>query len=227
MNILAIETSAQFCSVALSVNDNLTEQHQLSPMSQAQCVLPIIDELLRAEHIPLKQLDVIAVGVGPGSFTGIRLAVSVAQGLGYALGIRIIPISSLAAAAQAAYQAQGLKNLYVAIDARMQEVYAARYQVNEEDGCVVLIGEECVCSPSHLLKVPADETFWYGIGNAWEVYADQCPFALAGYDTHQWPRASALIPLALASIKKKAWLLPSEALPVYLRDKVAIKRDKG
>ena len=128
MNLLAIETSDAACSIALQVGDAIHARHEVIPMQQSQVVLPWIDELLRAKSITLNQLDAIAFGCGPGSFTGIRLATSIAQGLGYGAGLPLIPVSSLAILAQTAYQTLGWDRVLVAVDARMQEIYTGAYE---------------------------------------------------------------------------------------------------
>src|SRR5690606_29845388 len=103
MKLLAIDTSAQACSIALQIDDEVKVWHEVVPMQQAQLILPRINQLLQESNLSLNQLDAVAFGCGPGSFTGVRIATSLAQGLGYALNIPLIPISSLAGLAQAAY----------------------------------------------------------------------------------------------------------------------------
>ena len=103
MKILAIDTSSNACGVALLCNNEVKALHELAPMQQTQKILPMIDALLGEAKVSLNQLDALAFGCGPGSFTGVRIAVSVMQGLGYAMNLPLIPVSSLAALAQAAY----------------------------------------------------------------------------------------------------------------------------
>lgn len=222
MNILALDTSSSACSIALLVNNTVKSQHQDAPMQQAQLILPMIDDLLKSEKIELNQLDAIAFGCGPGSFTGIRIATSIAQGLAYAMQIPLIPISSLAALAQAAFVDLGWKNLFVAIDARIQEVYCAKYKANSH-GLVELIGQERVCSPSEIqCEVDSDE--WSGVGNAWQIYVDKMTFHPQQTDFTQLPTAKAIIQLAIPRFEKQNWVNPRDALPVYLRDEVARKQ---
>ena len=221
MKLLAIDTSSNACSVALCLNDKIHELHKIVPMQQSQMILPLIDELLHTAEIELNQLDALAFGCGPGSFTGVRIAASVIQGLAYATGLPIIKISSLAAVAQGAYEASGWKKIAVAMDARIKEVYWGTYQVNEK-GLVELKGEEIVCPPNN---IPAlKDSDWYGAGNAWEVYS--LPFHPLELNIALLPQASSIISLAKENFQQKKWIKPEEALPVYLRDKVAEKQKK-
>jgi tRNA threonylcarbamoyladenosine biosynthesis protein TsaB len=228
MNILAIDTSSTACSVALQINNQVFSSHVISPMQQSKLILPMIDELLKSADVNKNQLDAIAFGCGPGSFTGIRIATSIAQGLGYALNIPLIPVSSLAALAQTVYNDLGWKNLFAAVDARMQEVYWGQYQINEQE-LAELVGKEGLGLPTRLVEVfeslKGDDK-WYGVGDGWGVYAEQISLKLAEIDTNRLPTAAAILQLAIPSYKKQEWCTPSEVLPVYLRDDVATKEKK-
>ncbi|MCE3239461.1 MAG: tsaB, partial [Gammaproteobacteria bacterium] len=149
MKILGFDTSSAACSVALLIDDKISVLHEIIPMQQAQSLLPMIEELLLSNKMRLDQLDAIAFGCGPGSFTGVRIAASVAQGLAYALQLPVIPISSLAALAQAVYQNLQWQKLLVAVDARMQEVYWGAYHINQE-GIAVLIHQEAISTPEKI-----------------------------------------------------------------------------
>lgn len=218
MKILAIDTSSTACSVALLVEDTIHLSHQIAPLQQAQLVLGMVDELMHSNHMALSQLDALAFGRGPGSFTGVRIATSVMQGMGFALDLPLIALSSLAALAQSAYDDLGWKKMVVAIDARIQEVYWALYQINAA-GLAELIGKEIVCPPQQVLP-PADG-LWQGVGNAWEVYRDQLPVLSLAPDPTRLPSAAAIARLAKGKYLKKEWIKASEATPVYLRDDVA------
>lgn len=220
MNILALDTSSTACSVAVLVDDKMSFLHRIMPLQQAQSILPMIEELLSLNKISLSQLDAIAFGCGPGSFTGVRIATSVTQGLAYALGLPVIAISSLAALAQAAYRELGWKKLLAGVDARIQEVYWGAYQVNEQ-GLVMLVGQEKVCVPA---EVPLlDDNQWYGVGNAWDVYAQQMTYTPVAIDSSRLPTAQGVLELAKIKYIQKEWVMAKDALPVYLRDSVAKK----
>ncbi len=221
MKLLALDTSSSACSIGLSIDGKITVREIEAPMQQAKIILPLIDELLRSENITINQVDAIAFGRGPGSFTGIRITVSVAQGLAYAIQKPLIPISSLAAIAQVAYQDRGLTKLWVAQDARIHEVYWALYEV-ESNHLVKLIDKERISRPEEM-TIP-DMTTWCGIGNAWDVYSHEIPFKPALIDTHYAvPMASAILTLAEAKFHQGETVSPEDALPVYLRDDVAKK----
>ncbi|MEO8401341.1 MAG: tRNA (adenosine(37)-N6)-threonylcarbamoyltransferase complex dimerization subunit type 1 TsaB [Gammaproteobacteria bacterium] len=220
MKILAFDTSSAACSVALLNEEKITSRHELIPMQQAKQLLPMIDALLAADKIKPNQLDAIAFGCGPGSFTGVRIAVSVAAGLAYATQKPLISISSLAAVAQAAYDDLGWKQLLVACDARINEVYWAAYEV-QTDNLVHLNGIEQVTLPEAIIHPGTDG--WSGVGNAWDVYADKISFKPDKVDITRLPMATALITLAKAKFSKQEWVNAAEAVPVYLRDDVAKK----
>jgi len=221
MKLLAIDTSSNACSVALCVDDKMHELHKIVPMQQSQMILPLIEEILDNAKIKLNQLDALAFGCGPGSFTGVRIAASVMQGLAYATNLPLIKISSLAAVAQNAYELYGWKKIAVAMDARIKEVYWGTY-LAKENGLITLQGEEIVCPPENI-PIPSDAN-WYGAGNAWEVYS--LPFKPHELDVELLPKASSIISLAKEKFQQKDWIQAEEAVPSYLRDKVAEKQKK-
>jgi tRNA threonylcarbamoyladenosine biosynthesis protein TsaB len=223
MNILALDTSSSACSVALLANEQVVTRHEVAPMQQAKLILSFIDDILTSQNMALKQLDAIAFGCGPGSFTGVRIGVSVAQGLAYAVNLPLISVSSLAATAQAAYEDLGWEKLIVAVDARIQEVYWGAYEVR--NGLVQLVAPERVCMPEHVIL--AEKKGFCGIGNAWEVYRDQIPYLASKIDITRLPMASAILSLAKPKVKDQEWTPASDALPVYLRNDVAIKNSSN
>lgn len=220
MKILALDTSSSACSVAVLVDDKMSFLHQVIPLQQAQFILPMIKELLSLNEITLNQLDAIAFGCGPGSFTGVRIATSVTQGLAYGLGVPVIPISSLAALAQAAYRDLGWKKLLVAVDARIQEVYWGMYEVDMH-GLAILVGQERVCAPVEV-SFPQDNQ-WHGVGNAWDIYAQELVYTPLAVDSLRLPTAQGVLELAKYKFIRKEWVDAKDALPVYLRDSVAKK----
>ncbi len=224
MKIVALDTSSIACSVALLLDEKISFLHRILPLQQAQSVLPMIQELLSSHKITLNQLDAIAFGRGPGSFTGVRIAASVTQGLAYALQLPVIPISSLAALAQAAYMELGWEKLLVGVDARIQEVYWGAYEVDEK-GLAQLFGQEVICTPQQI-PFPNDKA-WYGVGNAWQVYANVINYIPLKVDATCLPTAQAILELAKVKYDRKEWVSAQEALPVYLRDSVAKKIDKA
>lgn len=219
MKLLAFDTSSAACSIALSIDGNVTSCHEIAPMQQAKIILPLIDKLLKSANISLNQLDAIAFGCGPGSFTGVRIAAGVAQGLAYAAKKPLIPVSSLAAMAQTAYQEKGWTQLLVAIDARMNEVYWAPYAV-QENRLVALTGKEQVGRPS---GIGLPDATWCGVGNAWDVYRPDIHVNPPLIDPGTLPAASAILLLAESRFRSGEIVSPADAMPVYLRDDVAKK----
>lgn len=218
MKILALDTSASACSVALMQDNELLQLHDVAPLQQAQLILPMIQQILQMGNSQLSELSALAFGSGPGSFTGVRIAASVIQGLAFATELPVIKISSLAATAQAAYQDLGWKKLLVAMDARISEVYFGAYQVNA-GGYVELVGVESISTPEKI-SFPAGND-WYGVGNAWEVYP--IAYQPLAIDATRLPMAAAIAGLAKNKFLNNECIALDQALPSYLRNNVAEK----
>ena len=227
MKLLAFDTSASACSVALLNGEKITALHHVAPMQQASLILSMLQQILDTAGVSLQALDMIAYGCGPGSFTGIRLASAVAQGLGFAYSLPIMPISSLAASAQAAFMAHQYKwpQLLVAVDARMGDVYWAAYAKHLSSDHVTLIGQEHLYKPESVI-IPTssglDPSHWYGIGDAWKQYKSPMTLALAiepcAYSIEQQPTAEAILTLAKAKlVRGERGVQATDAIPVYLR----------
>ncbi|MDR3491171.1 MAG: tRNA (adenosine(37)-N6)-threonylcarbamoyltransferase complex dimerization subunit type 1 TsaB [Gammaproteobacteria bacterium] len=224
MKILAIDTSSNACSVALLDNEDIESLHKIAPIAQAQLVLPMVQELMQEAKIQLQHLDAIAFGCGPGSFTGLRIAASVAQGLAFAAEVPLIKISSLASIAQHVFQERNWNKLLVAVDARMQEIYYGAYEINSE-GFAELKGEEKVCSAN---QIPLHKNQdWYGVGDAWGIYSEimelHLGFKPLDLDITCLPHAASIALLARNKLLKKEFCSFEDAVPVYLRNNVAVK----
>lgn len=220
MTILAIDTSTEACSVALLQRGQVIERYELAPRRHAQLVLPFVDSLLAEAGIGKRQLDAIAVGRGPGAFTGVRLAISLAQGMALGLDIPVLPVSSLAALALELHRDAPDAHLLACIDARMGEVYAGIYRGN--DGGVELIGDEVV-GPATSLALP-EAARWAVAGTGWAAYSDQLQARIGTpmfADGARFPRASMIARLAEPRLARGEGIAPEFALPTYLRDKVA------
>src|SRR5437868_4084123 len=198
-NILAFDTSATVCSVAIQHNEQIHFSHKIAPMQQAKLILPMIQDLLAESSLSFADLDAIAYGSGPGSFTGIRIANSVAQGIAFAAQKPVIQVSSLAILAEAAFLQQSCQNMLVAVDARMNQIYWAHYQVGQK-GYVELVGEEQLCIPADI-HLP-DNNNGCGVGDGWEKYTDtlvtRLGFKPESIYATELPTALALLPLAQA-----------------------------
>jgi tRNA threonylcarbamoyladenosine biosynthesis protein TsaB len=220
-NIIAIETATEACSAALSVDGRIVERSEIAPRRHAELILPMIESLLAESGLARAQLDGIAVGRGPGAFTGVRLAIAVAQGLALALDIPIVPVSSLAALAQDAPDAGA--SILAVIDARMGEVYAGMFR-RGEGGLVEAIGEETVGKADEL-TLP-QSTQWCVVGSGWDAYRDalaaRLPAPPAFADGARFPQARNVARLAAPQFAAGLGVPPEQALPVYLRDKVAL-----
>jgi tRNA threonylcarbamoyladenosine biosynthesis protein TsaB len=221
MNLLAIETSTEACSVALVHGDQLIARSEVAPRRHAELVLPMADGLLAEAGLGRHALDAIAVGRGPGAFTGVRLAISLAQGMALALDRPVVTVSSLAALALEAPEGAGA--ILAVIDARMGEIYAASYR-RGDDGGLVALDDERVCAPE-TLALPAAEG-WHVVGTGWATYADVLRGRLSGPVVsergHAYPQAEHVAELAVREWRAGHALAPELALPVYLRDKVAL-----
>lgn len=212
MKILALETSCETASIALLCDGALHSESFVSPPAHSAVLLPALRALLKAHGVSLRELDVIALGRGPGAFTGVRLACSVAQGLALGAGCPVAQIDSLRALADAAEA----DRVYCAMDARMGEAYVARYQRVEEVW-------QCVQEPSCLapvdLPVPG-EPGWIGVGTAFSAYPE-CRVRL---ETVVSVRDDPAVPTA-ASIARLAttvpWEDPAGISPLYVRNRVA------
>jgi tRNA threonylcarbamoyladenosine biosynthesis protein TsaB len=221
MNLLAIETATESCSVALACGDRLVARSEMAPRRQAELLLPMCEQVLAEAGIGRHALDAIAVGVGPGAFTGVRLAVSAAQGLAFALDRPLVPVSSLAALAMQAPD-NGAAILAV-IDARMGEIYAGTFR-RSADGLVEAVGAESV-GRAERLELPAASA-WNVIGSGWATYhavlETRLPKAPAWVEGVAYPQASDVALLALPAARAGRGLAPEHVAPVYLRDKVAL-----
>lgn len=221
MNFIAIETSTEACSVALVHGDVVIERSEVAPRRHAELVLPMADALLAEAGLTRGALQGVAVGRGPGAFTGVRLGVSLAQGMAMALDVPVVTVSSLHALALEAPD-DGAPVLSV-IDARMGEIYVAAWQ-RQADGTLTLMDRERVDTAAALVVPDADA--WHVVGSGWATYAEPLRQRIGGdiisADGARFPQARHVAEVA-APIFRAGGALPAEqALPVYLRDKVAL-----
>lgn len=224
MNLLAIETSTEACSVALIHGDTVIARSELAPRRHAERVLPMADELLAEAGLGRRALDAIAVGRGPGAFTGVRLAVSLTQGIALALDLPVVTVSSLAALALEAPDDGEIDTAILAvIDARMGEIYAACYR-RDGDGGLVALDNERVCTAESLV-LPEVRT-WQVVGSGWTTYEavlrERLGAAPRYADGARYPQAVHVAELAAHEFMAGRAQAPDLALPVYLRDKVAL-----
>jgi tRNA threonylcarbamoyladenosine biosynthesis protein TsaB len=221
MKILALDTATEACSVSLGIGERSIDRYVELERGHAEQLLPMVDSVLAEGGIALSALDAIAFGRGPGGFTGVRLAASVAQGLAFGAQVGVVPISDLAAVAQRVVQLKpSSRRVLVANDARMKEIYWAWFEV---DG-VLESGAEQVSAAADVL-LPSDLSGdWAAAGRgllAWPALADRCRASGAELHVDLLPRASEVLALARLAVAAGQILDPADALPVYVRDRVA------
>ncbi|MCA0935598.1 tRNA (adenosine(37)-N6)-threonylcarbamoyltransferase complex dimerization subunit type 1 TsaB [Vibrio alginolyticus] len=227
--ILAIDTATENCSVALLVNDQVISRSEVAPRDHTKKVLPMVDEVLKEAGLTLQDLDALAFGRGPGSFTGVRVGIGIAQGLAFGADLPMIGISTLAAMAQASYRLHGATDVAVAIDARMSEVYWARY-TRKENGDWMAVDEECVIPPANLVEqAQSDEKTWTTAGTGWDAYQEtltSLPFSVTASEV-LYPDSQDIVVLAKQEFDKGNTVPVEESSPVYLRDNVTWKKLPG
>jgi len=222
MKILALDTATEACSVALAVGDREFDRYLELGRGHAEQILPMIHALLAEGGVSLSSLDAIAFGRGPGGFTGVRLAASVAQGLAFGAGLGVVPVSDLAAVAQQVVTLQtGVRRVLVVNDARMREVYWSEFRV---DGALVhAAGAEQVSDAGQVTLPAHGGESWAAAGRGLLVapeLADRCRAAGAVLYPDLLPRARDILALARPTVSEGRLLPPERALPVYVRDRV-------
>lgn len=223
MKILALDTATEALSVSLSFDDRQIDRYVELDRGHAEQLLPMVEEVLAEGGITLPALDAIAFGRGPGGFTGVRLAASVAQGLAFGADVGVVPVSNLAAVAHRAAQLEPrVDRVLVANDARMREVYWAWFRMDSL--LISLEGEERVDAPGAVTAQSSGSGSWTAAGRglrAWPELAERCRLAGAVLYPDLLPRASEVLALARPRVAAGEILDPALALPVYVRDRVA------
>jgi len=218
--ILAIETSSELASCALLTNDGAVLARESSGVrTHSQSVLPMVQELLREAGIRLADCDAVAFGAGPGSFTGVRTACGVAQGLAFGAGLPVLPMITLEAMAEACRARTGASEVLAVLDARMNEVYWAQYRY--ADGAWTTVSAPALCAPEAL--APQAVNGLAACGNGFAAYAEAFAgkdFA-AGAHADILPHARELAALAGPALARGAAVAAEAAQPLYLRNKVA------
>lgn len=224
--LLAIDTASEVCSAALLANGQLIERALETPREHGPIVLGMVDELLAEAGLVLASLDALAFGRGPGSFTGVRIAAGISQGLALAADLPVIPVSDLAMLAQAAMdENDAADNVAVCLDARMGEAYVGFFS-RDESGFAVARSEEALLRPQEI-EFPAGQDEWLATGPGWKVFEGLS--RRLGLGPHpaelaRRPHARAALRLAPALLSSGRAVPAEEALPVYLREQVAWKR---
>jgi tRNA threonylcarbamoyladenosine biosynthesis protein TsaB len=172
--ILAVDTSTENCSVALMMGDEIISRCEYAPREHTTKILPMVDTVLAEGGVKLTQLDALAFGRGPGSFTGVRIGIGIAQGLAFGADLPMVGISTLMTMAQGTYRTHQSEQVLTAIDARMGEIYWGQYR-RQIDGDWLLQGKERVLAPDALVQEQnanqTDSGIWLTAGTGWESYA--------------------------------------------------------
>jgi len=216
MRILAIDTVTEMCSVALSVQGECIERQDMAINRHSNIVLGMIQAVLDEAGISISQLDLIVNDVGPGSFTGIRIGMGVAQGLAYGADLPLLGVDALSILAQGVADAHS-GNILAAIDARMGQVYWAEFA--RQQNALALQGELHLSHPGQVSGVAQGI---YGTGSGWDTYTDvlQSQLDVCGYARDRFPLAGHALDCA-AQMPESEWVRAGGLLPVYLRNDVA------
>ena len=222
MNILALDTSTEYCSVALWQDGGMDARDAAAGQLHSRMLLPMVDELLRQHGLALKDLDGIAFGRGPGSFTGLRIACGVTQGLALGAGLPVVGVSTLLALAEAVRS----EHAVCCLDARMGEVYHASYVRSGEEWHVV--HEASLCAPADAPPLPAGA--WTGCGSGFAAHGaalkKRYGERLAEIRPELYPHARDIARLGAREFERGGGVPAEQALPVYIRDKVALRSDE-
>ena len=223
MKILALDTATEACSAALYIDGEITERYRLAPREHSRLILPMIDSLMTDAALSPQALDALAFGCGPGSFTGVRIATGIVQGIALAADLPVAPVSTLAALAQQCFDQTRAQTALTAMDARMSEVYWGVYQKNSA-GYAELSGLESV-GPADRVDFP--ERPGFGVGSGWGVYKDPLSQRLKGWVEEimadYLPKASSIVKLSVRIVQNQRTVTAEQATPVYLRNNVAKK----
>ena len=235
VTLLALDTATEACSVALLRGGEKTHLAQFAQREHTKHILPMVDEILAQAGITLHQVDALVFGRGPGSFTGVRIGAGIAQGLAFGAALPVIPVSNLAAMAQAVYVQYQAENVLTAIDARMNEVYFAQWQaqkVRSDFGEFLdwqpMIAEQ-VCSPSKVIEQVARQHHENAVlvGTGWAAYPELNEANLGKATEITLPSALYMLDLALPKWFAGETISPLEIEPIYLRNEVTWKKLPG
>jgi tRNA threonylcarbamoyladenosine biosynthesis protein TsaB len=222
MKVLALETSSEFCSAALALDGRVIAREAQVGQGHSETLLPMAVGLMAEAGVTLRMLDGIAFGAGPGSFTGLRIACGVAQGLAFGVGVKVVGIPTLLALAQASGAARAI----CCIDARMGEVYHAAYERTGAGWRTV--HEPGLYRPAEV--PPVEGTGWTGVGTGFAAHgaalAQRYGAALSSVEPQRVPGAGAVAELAAAEFARGGGVAAEAAAPLYIRDKVALRVDE-
>ncbi|WP_017445311.1 tRNA (adenosine(37)-N6)-threonylcarbamoyltransferase complex dimerization subunit type 1 TsaB [Gayadomonas joobiniege] len=226
--ILALDTSTEACSAAVLTPTQFVSEFEVCPREHNQKLLPMAEAVLQQAGISLQEVDYIVYGQGPGSFTGVRIATGIVQGLALGSDKPTLGMSSLLAMAYAVFKKTGQTRVIAAIDARMGEIYLAAIEFNEAGMFRYLI-DECVCAPEQALDA-LDKTHSYAaVGTGWHTYETVLTSQInADINADIYlPDAASMAELAKLTATPEQLLSAAEVSPVYIRDKVTWQKLPG
>lgn len=216
--LLAFDTSTAACTVALKVDQVVFERHEIAPRRHGNLLLPMIQSLLNEAQESLSSCDAIAFGQGPGSFMGVRIAAATAQGLAFAMGLPVIPVSSLQVLAQTAYALNPSNEIIAGWDARMNQIYWGHYE--QKSGYMQPKTSDQLLSPETIQC--SENSNCLLAGNAWEIYQEQLPETFNNLQIENcYPSASALVTLADYFWEAGQAVSAEDADVAYVRNDVA------
>lgn len=227
--ILAIDTATEACSVAIWNQGEVHALFELCPREHTQRILPLVQQVLAESGLSLSQLDALAFGRGPGSFTGVRIGIGIAQGLALGAELPMLGISTLQTMAQGAWRMTGAQRVLAAIDARMGEVYWGQFE-RKLDGQWLESAGEAVLSPQQALERAQQlQGDWAHVGTGWQTYPDLVAGSSLNVTDGQMllPQAEDMLPLALLAWQQGLAVNVENAEPTYLRNEVTWKKLPG
>lgn len=230
MKLLALDTSSDGCSAALLVDGRVTERFEVAPRGHTRLLMPMVRALLAEQGLKPADLDALAFARGPGSFTGVRIATGVVQGLAWGLDLPVVAVSSLETVAFGAIEALHVsegEGVAVAFDARMSEVYWGCFR--NRTGLPELLGDERVCPPA-AVTLEAGIADWVGAGQGWAFRGgmpDDVSERISSVDDALIPRASWVARLAAVKFGQGKAVSAEQAQPVYIRDEVTWNKLPG
>ena len=229
MNYLAIDASTEACSVALSYQGKMYNRFELCPQSHSLVLLPMVDEVLKEANCQLADLAGLIFGQGPGSFTGVRIGVGVAQGLAFAADLPVVGVSTLQAMAQQAYRKFDKQQVIAAIDARMSEIYTNGFSLSGNK-LMSTTTPDANIAPEHAKKhYQHFDADFYGVGTGWDAYQEKLTLEKENQGSPDilFPDAVDMLTLGIELFVQGKGVSAEQAQPVYVRDTVSWKKLPG
>ncbi|WP_159715322.1 tRNA (adenosine(37)-N6)-threonylcarbamoyltransferase complex dimerization subunit type 1 TsaB [Blochmannia endosymbiont of Camponotus nipponensis] len=236
IRILAFDTTTELCSVALMIDHNIYDHKILALRSHSEKILPMINQLLIEIGVTLKSLDCIVFNRGPGSFIGVRIGISVAQGLALGADLPLVEVSSLGTLAQGAWRVFSVTHVISTIDARMGELYWACYRRVSDEGYWMGGDNESIVTPDIIAKELTccsvlTQGDWALVGTGWNDYPVLACIQMSSdmivlKKSVMFPEAQDMLPLGMCSWRKKIFLKPDQVQPIYLRNAVVTRKYK-